>query len=159
MKKLITLLSLILTLNSYGQTVLDSLVFKRLNEYRIENGKVALTLDTLVYKAAYHHSKYLHDNGWDWGHREDSLVKPWDRLKAQGLFFWSAGENIATFTVNLVSQDGWVDMEALSTQVLTQWIGSPSHHWLMLNEKINQGAIAVYIGSGKVFVTLNAIKQ
>ena len=159
MKKLITLLSLILTLNSYGQTVLDSLVFERLNEYRVEKGLSTLTLDTLVYKAAYHHSKYLHENGWEWGHREDSLVKPWDRLYAQGLFFWACGENIALFTVNLVSEDGWVDMEALSEQVLTQWIGSPSHHWLMLNEKINRGAIAVVIENGEVIVTLNAIKQ
>ena len=31
MKRLITLLSLIITLNSYSQTILDSLVFKRLN--------------------------------------------------------------------------------------------------------------------------------
>ena len=159
MKKILTLLSLILALNSYGQTVLDSLVFERINEYRVENGISTLTLDTSVYKAAYHHAKYLHDNGSSWGHREDSLVKPWNRLKAQGLFFWSCGENIATFTANLVSKDGWVDMEDLSKQVLTQWINSPSHHWLLLHEKPNRGAIAVYIDSGVVFVVLNVIEK
>ena len=164
MKKLITLLSLILTLNSYGQDVLDSLVFERINDYRIENGVQPLILDTSIYKAAYHHAKYLHDNGYpgsyplNSGHYEKVLEKPSDRLKAQGVLFLACGENITTFTVNFVGEDGWIDMEKTASKVLDVWVNSPSHHKLLISPKPTEGAIAIYIDSGLVYVVLNVIK-
>ena len=43
MKKLITILLLILTISSYGQTAIDLVVFEKINEYRVENGVAELT--------------------------------------------------------------------------------------------------------------------
>jgi len=163
MKKLITIL-LFLSVTSYSQDVLDSLVFEKINEYRIENNIHALTLDTSIYKAAYLHSKYLHDNGYPYqyplssGHYEEILVKPSDRLRAQGVPFIACGENVASFSVILVGKDGWIDMEDMANQVLNMWISSPGHHKLMLSPKPTEGAIAIYIDSGKVFVVLNVVK-
>jgi len=164
MKKLITILLLFLTITSYGQDILDSLVFEKINEYRIENNVHALTLDTSIYKVAYLHSKYLHDNGYPFnypygsGHYEEVLVNPSDRLRAQGVPFVACGENIASFSVVLVGKDGWVDMEDMVNHVLKLWINSPGHHKLMLSPKPTKGALAIYIDSGKVFVVLNVVK-
>ena len=159
MKKLITILLLILTISSYGQTAIDLI-----NKYRVENGVAELTLDTSIYKAAYLHSKYLHDNGYPYnyplssGHYEEVLVNPSDRLSAQGVPFLACGENIVSFTANLVSEDGWVDMESVANYVLDRWINSPGHHRLMISPKPISGAIGVYIDSGLIFVVLNVVK-
>jgi uncharacterized protein YkwD len=164
MKKLITIFFFLLTLNSYGQTALDVVVFEKINEYRVENGVTELALDTSIYKAAYLHSKYLHDNGYPFnyplssGHYEKVLEKPSNRLREQGVLFLACGENIACFTSNLVSKDGWVDMEAVANYVLDMWINSPGHHRLMISPKPISGAIGVYIDSGKIFVVLNVVK-
>ena len=163
MKKLITLLSLILTLNSYGQTAIDLVVWEKLNEYRVESGVQPLPLDTSVYKAAYLHSKYLHDNGYPSkypfgsGHYEEVLKKPSDRLRAQGALFISCGENIGCFSVDQFLEDGWVDMEAVANYVVDGWINSSGHHKLMISPYPLSGAIGVYIDSGMVFVVLNVV--
>ena len=163
MKKLITLLSIILTLNSYGQTAIDLVVWEKLNEYRVESGVQPLPLDTSVYKAAYLHSKYLHDNGYpskyplSSGHYEEVLKNPSDRLSAQGVLFIWCGENIGCFTVGQFSEDGWVDMEAVANYVVDGWINSSGHHKLMISPYPLSGAIGVYIDSGMVFVVLNVV--
>ena len=163
-KKLITLLSLILTLNSYGQTAIDLVVWEKLNEYRVESGVQPLPLDTSVYKAAYLHSKYLHDNGYpskyplSSGHYEEVLKNPSDRLSAQGVLFIWCGENIGSFTVGQFSEDGWVDMEAVANYIVDGWINSPGHHKLMISPKYTSGAVGVYIDSGRVFAVLNVVR-
>ena len=64
MKNIITILLSLLTIISYGQTQLDMLAFKAVNEYRVEHGVNPLVFDSLVWEAAEHHTVYLQDNGY-----------------------------------------------------------------------------------------------
>ena len=59
MKNLITILLLIISITSYGQSELEVKIFKYFNEYRIENGLKPLKFDKKVLLAAQHHNTYL----------------------------------------------------------------------------------------------------
>lgn len=61
MKKIISIVLLAISLTSYSQTTLDTLVLNKINEYRKSKGVPVLKWgDTNVQKAAEHHSDYLY---------------------------------------------------------------------------------------------------
>ena len=143
MKKLITILLLILTITSYSQTELDMLVFESLNEYRIENGVEPLVFDSIVWEAAQHHSVYLSENGYPTeyvcssGHLELGLVTFPDRLRHFNVR-WSGtgGECIATWSGKRTNEES-------VAQVIHQWDGSPSHKKVLLKKNVTRMAISV----------------
>ena len=61
MKSLITILLFLICTISYSQTTLDTLIFKRVNEYRKSLNVNELKWDETLQKAAAHHSDYLLD--------------------------------------------------------------------------------------------------
>ena len=48
MKKLTTILLLLLSIISYGQNNVDMQAFNKINEYRISNGVSAIVLDSTI---------------------------------------------------------------------------------------------------------------
>jgi uncharacterized protein YkwD len=143
MKNIITTLLLsLLTLVSYSQTELDMLAFKAVNEYRVEHGVKPLVFDSLVWKAAEHHTVHLQDNGYPHnyplssGHFEVELEFPSDRLEYFGVRSSYSGECIASWG----GRD--TDIENIN-KVISQWDGSPPHKKGMLSKKATKIAISI----------------
>jgi len=167
MKKILLILSILLTTLSYGQTKLDSLIFDKVNEYRISNGLSSWVWDSKVFLIAEKHNEYQvkisnishyelqdvsdHVEVSRLGHRFDSVFTNWLRC----------GENIAV--VNTLD----LSVEEIATTTLEMWIASPPHNRTLLQRtKYKSGAISshkstnwvesVYEHSNSwVYVTLN----
>ena len=121
MKKILTVLLLILTISSYSQTKLDMLTFNALNEYRIERGVEPLIFDSNVWKAAQHHSTYLFT----------------DRLRYYGVK-WSG-----TAVECVTSWGGDNNDVENAIRVINQWDSSPSHKEGMLEKDVTRMAISI----------------
>lgn len=143
MKKILTVLLLILTISSYSQTKLDMLTFNALNEYRIEHGVKPLIFDSSVWKAAQHHSTYLSENGYpdnyvcSSGHHELELVEFTDRLRYYGVKW--AGTAVECVT----SYGGEGNDVEDAIYVIGQWDSSPSHKEGMLEKNVTRVGISL----------------
>tara|TARA_R110000824_G_scaffold368729_1_gene558100 strand:- start:1920 stop:2456 length:537 start_codon:yes stop_codon:yes gene_type:complete len=143
MKKLITILLLLLTLVSYSQTELDMLTFNALNEYRVEHGVKPLIFDSTVWGAAQHHSTYLSDNGYpdnyvcSSGHHELELVEFTDRLRYYGVKWGGTAVECVT------SWGGNRNDEENAIHVINQWDSSPSHKEGMLEKDVTRVGISL----------------
>jgi len=140
---LFLLLSKILfSLNSYGQTELDILAFNSLNEYRVDHGVKPLVFDSLVWKAAQHHSLYLHEYDYPFnyplssGHYELELEFPSDRLEYFGVRSSYSGECIVSWG------DRDTDVENVN-EMIRRWDSSPSHKKGMLTTEAEELAISI----------------
>ena len=143
MKNTITILLLsLLTLVSYSQTELDILAFNALNEYRVEHGVKPLVFDSIVWKAAEHHTVYLQDNDYPLGyplssgHFEVELEFPSDRLEYFGVRSSYSGECIASWG----GRD--TDIENID-KMIRLWDSSPPHKEGMLSKKATTLAISL----------------
>ena len=140
---LFLLLSQILfSLNSYGQTQLDILAFNSLNEYRVDHGVKPLVFDSLVWKAAQHHSLYLHEYDYpsnyplSSGHYELELEFPSDRLEYFGVRSSYSGECIASWG----GRD--TDIENVN-EMIRLWDSSPDHKKGMLTTEAEELSISM----------------
>ena len=140
---LFLLLSKILfSLNSYGQTELDILAFNSLNEYRVDHGVKPLVFDSLVWKAAQHHSLYLHEYDYPFnyplssGHYELDLEFPSDRLEYFGVRSSYSGECIVSWG------DRDTDVENVN-EMIRKWDSSPAHKKGMLTTQAEELAISI----------------
>lgn len=143
MKNLLTTLLLILTITSYGQTKLDSLIFDMVNEYRVSNGLTAWVWDDNTFLIAEKHNEYQvkisdishkelqdvedHKEVSRLAHRFDVVFTNWMRC----------GENIAV--VNTLD----LSVEEIAATTLEMWIASPPHNRTLLQPtKYEYGAIS-----------------
>jgi uncharacterized protein YkwD len=143
MKNIITILLLILSITSYGQTKLDMLAFESLNKYRVENGVEPLIFDTAVWKAAQHHSVYLGENGYPYnyvcssGHLELVLVNFYDRINHFGVKWVGTGaECVATWGCRGSNEKNVI-------HVINLWDSSPSHKEGLLKKDVTRVAISL----------------
>jgi len=116
------LLLLIFTLTSQlvlSQSVLDSLVIVKINEFRTSYKLVNLSLDTQRNQLALDHSTLLLD---------DSLVGHSDfEFKLTNDFI---GENIAHCNLNVRNRT--FDPVSVAEKIVKLWIDSPSHRQVLL---------------------------
>ena len=145
MKNLITILLLIITVTSYGQSELELKIFKYFNEYRIEKGLNPLKFDKKVLLATEHHTKYLNDNGYPYNyildnpHREKELVHINDRLKKYGTtILFNSGECIVMISRGYKQTD-----DDMLRDAIKWWDRSPSHKTIMCLENVDIGAISI----------------
>jgi uncharacterized protein YkwD len=97
----------------------ESQVFTLLNQVRAQYGRGALKCDLAGSQVARAHSQDMCNKGY-FSHTSPDGKAPWDRLKAAGVPFSSAGENIAM---------GYQSPQA----VHDGWMGSPGHQQNMLS--------------------------
>jgi uncharacterized protein YkwD len=141
MKKLLLIL-LCVPMFGFGQTKLDLLIFKKVNEYRIENGLSAWMWDDKVFVIAEKHNTYQvkisdisHEELQDVeNHIEVSRLG--SRFDSVGLKWWNTGENVAV--VNSLD----LSLEEIATNTLDMWINSPPHHKALLSKKYKAGALS-----------------
>ena len=132
MKKLITILLLTLTIFSYGQTKLDSLIFEKVNNYRVENGLSPWVWENKVFLIAEKHNTYQLKIS-DISHKESQDVENHEEINSLASRFDSVftnwlrcGENTA-----VVNTKG-MTLDEIATATLEMWIDSPPHHKALL---------------------------
>jgi len=130
------------SLNSYGQTELDILSFNALNEYRVDHGVKPLVFDSLVWKAAQHHSLYLHEYDYpsnyplSSGHYELELEFPSDRLEYVGVR--------SSYSCECITSWGGLDTDVENiNRMIRLWDSSPAHKEGMLTTEAEELAISM----------------
>ena len=160
MKNIITILLLILTITSYGQTQLDKEIFRVVNEYRISNGLNAWVWNQELFKVSEKHNYYQtqiknisHDESIDIkGHVE--VRRLGDRVSEGVSGNWGCvGENLAC----IPSKD--LTISEIAEITVNGWINSPPHHKLLLSSKImfKYGSVSSHYTFGGTYVTLNVV--
>ena len=146
MKNIITTIFIMLSLSLFSQTKIDTLVFNKVNEYRISMCLNPLKWETTCFKASEIHTKYLkHTNKV--GHTEDTLVNPQDRLK----FFdkkgkWTIINEVALSTKPRNIKDTEIDInEKLATDVVEVWKSSKDHNDILLNKNCSFSGVSCLV--------------
>jgi uncharacterized protein YkwD len=136
-RKLITILLTTLMLNVYSQTPLESKVFQKINDYRVENGVNRLKWDDATYKSTQIHTEYMIKDG-KLSHTENSETPNWwDRLNKGYVL---GGENCGYVPIYDSS------LEELSHEMVESWISSAPHNKALLNKNATVGAVSSGIG-------------
>lgn len=117
---------------------IDNLSFEEqvavlVNEQRAANGLAPLTLNASLSNAARAKSQDMHDNNY-FSHTSPTYGSPFDMLKAFGISYRSAGENIAM---------GYSTPQA----VMSAWMNSPGHRANILNASYTQIGVG-YVADG-----------
>ena len=161
MKNIITILLLILTITSYGQTQLDKEIFKVVNEYRVSNGLNAWVWSQELFKVSEKHNYYQtqiknisHDESIDIkGHVE--VRRLGDRVSEGVSGNWECvGENLARV------RNKNLPVSEVVKRVLNGWITSPPHHKLLLSRSsmFDYGSVSSHPASEGTYVTLNVTR-
>lgn len=116
------------TFSAYAQQVLDLV-----NEQRAANGLSALTLSSSLSTVAQAKAQDMKDNRY-FNHTSPTYGSPFDMMKAFGITYRAAGENIAM---------GYATPKA----VVTGWMNSTGHRANILNANYSQMGIG-YVESG-----------
>ncbi|MPM44863.1 hypothetical protein SDC9_91545 [bioreactor metagenome] len=111
----------------------EARVVELVNEYRTQYGLAALTLNQSLSNVARVKSQDMRDNNY-FDHNSPTYGSPFDMLKAFGISYRYAGENIAA---------GYVTPEA----VVEAWMNSPGHRANILNANYTQIGVG-YVASG-----------
>jgi uncharacterized protein YkwD len=145
MKKIIILFLLAIQFVS-AQTKLDSLVFEKVNQYRIENGLKEFKFDSVCFKASKHHTSYLVKTGRV-GHSEDSLKEPKDRMKVfDKKNKWTIICEVALSTKPRNIKDIDIDInEKLATDVVNGWKSSKDHNNILLDKNCSFSGVSCFI--------------
>jgi uncharacterized protein YkwD len=126
-----------LGLNAFSQTPLESKVFQKINDYRVENGVNRLKWDDATYKSTQIHTEYMIKDG-KLSHTENSETPNWwDRLNKGYVL---GGENCGYVPIYDSS------LEELSHEMVESWISSAPHNKALLNKNATVGAVSSGIG-------------
>ncbi|MGE4485480.1 MAG: CAP domain-containing protein, partial [Oscillospiraceae bacterium] len=117
---------------------IDNLSFEQqvaalVNEQREANGLAPLTLSSELSNVARAKSQDMHDNNY-FSHTSPTYGSPFDMLKAFGISYRAAGENIAM---------GYATPEA----VVNGWMNSAGHRANILNSAYTQIGVG-YVADG-----------
>ena len=127
-----TLFLLLISIVSFSQTKLDSLVLVEINSYISSKGLDSVVCSTINFKASNHHSKYLVRTG-KIGHTEDTLVSTSDRVKFYGGKCTHIGENVTSLSLNFKDSDDKF-LNKISKDIVKSWINSPDHNRILLSD-------------------------
>ena len=167
MKYVIIIIFLFSSLKVVSQTSLDSLLFEKINNYRITNGLNEIFWDSNVYNASNHHSKYLKILNADSlktiiSHSEkidvnnfDELLSVYDRFdKYIGKKYKYISENIAsTLKKENFPIDNLVDI------IFNQWKMSIKHNEILLNPYMKFGACSIIISTKEFYSSSKEYKK
>jgi len=136
-RKIISILLTVLTLNVYSQTPLESKVFQKINDYRVEKGLNRLEWDDATYKSTVVHTEYMVKNN-ELCHTENSKTPSFtDRISLFSDKNYIAGyENVnkVYYTENSIDK--------ISDLILSSWKSSKGHNSAMLGKRCTIGAVS-----------------
>ena len=144
MKRLTISLLLISTISTlYSQTPLESKLFQKINDYRVENGLHILKWDDETYKSTVVHTEYMVKNS-ELCHREDSETPKFThRIR---LFVDTNSWDFSIVGAENVSRVSFYDIEYsiedISNRIISGWKSSPPHNDALLSKLTNVGAVS-----------------
>ena len=140
MKKLFALAAvLIISLVASGQTSLDTMLFNKINEYRVSKKLKEIKWDTIGYKAARHHSQYLNGKNFISHYEDSASYKDMDnRYEYFGGKTDRLSEIIALGCLNIHDNEPcrW---DKLADEILNLWKKSPPHNRILLDPTNSSG--------------------
>ena len=138
-KTILNILFVFLTLNVFSQTDLELLVFQKINDYRVENGRHRLKWDDATYKSTQVHTEYMIKEG-KLSHKEDSETRSfWNRLMLFQDDNWIIGyENVSAVSTNHTDNS----IDEISDLILYSWKSSKGHNSAMLGNGSTVGAVS-----------------
>jgi len=138
-RKILSLLFTVLMLNVFSQTPLELKVFKKINEYRVENGLHNLKWDDATYKSTQIHTEYMIKDG-KLSHTEDSETPSfWNRLMLfQDNDYILGNENVSSVSINGIEDS----IDEIANKIIYSWKTSKGHNRAMLNKGATVGAIS-----------------
>ena len=107
-------------------------VLRLVNEQRANYGLSALSYSTQLEAVAYAHSKDMAQNNY-FSHTNLSGQSPFDRMKAAGISYRSAAENIAAG-------------QKTPQEVVNAWMNSSGHRANILNSSVTKMGVGIYSG-------------
>ena len=125
-----------------GAASVESQSFQLMNSARAQKGVGQLAFDNELSRIARTHSEEMRDRGF-FSHKNPDGKGLRNRLKANGVSFSSAGENLA-----LVSDTG--DPAGLAHQ---QLLSSPEHRDVMLAERFVRAGVGVARSGSTFWIT------
>lgn len=153
MKKIFITILLLFASQLSAQTKLDSMLFNKINEYRVFNRVNSLQWDTNIFKVSNHHSTYLKLLNYDSlkttiTHTEDVDVKDFEELinssdrfdKFTNKIDVFIGENV-TGTLKIKT----FDAEKIVDIVFNKFKNSIEHNKIMLSENAKYGACSIIV--------------
>jgi len=107
-------------------------VLNLVNEQRANYGLSALKYSTVLEAVAYSHSKDMAQNNY-FSHTNLSGQSPFDRMRAAGISYRSAAENIAAG-------------QRTPQEVVNAWMNSAGHRANILNSSVTEMGVGIYSG-------------
>jgi uncharacterized protein YkwD len=122
-------------------------IFDEINTRRMELGNSPLEWDERIYRAAKAHSVRLSTDRI-FSHKDPEGDNVIDRLKAEGIFFLTAAENICGLRS---------DTRNIPEAVVKGWMKSPSHRWTIVDrdKTFTHGAVGVECNESSCLATFN----
>lgn len=116
----------------------ETQMLELVNQARVENGLAPVTMDPTIREVARNYSTTMFQEGF-FAHVDESGATPFDRMRAGGVSFRAAGENLALAPTVQIAHDGLMD--------------SPGHRANILNPRYSRIGIGVADGGmhGKMF--------
>ena len=150
----LSIILMILVLNVYSQTPLESNVFQKINDYRVENGLHRLKWDDATYKSTQIHTEYMIKHG-KLSHIEDSETPTFaSRLMLfQDNNYILGNECVLRVSVNHIEDS----IDDISNKIVNGWMSSEGHNRAMLNKGATAGAISC--GDGTKFKNGRVLKM
>ncbi len=121
----------------FSSSKLDSILFDKINKYRVSKRLKKLVFDTYAVKASNHHSKYQY-NKCDVTHGEDTLKRPGDRYKYYGGNTTNVAE-VVVGSVCYVKEGDPLYLEKIADSILNMWKKSPPHNAALLDKTATCG--------------------
>jgi len=153
MKTIFIIISLLFASQFSAQTKLDSMLFNKVNEYRLSNGLDKIVWDDNIYKASNHHSTYLKLLNYDSlkttiTHSENVDVKDFEELIEFYDRFdkYAPRKNVYTaenVTGTLKKKNFLI--ENLVDIIFDKWKTSSKHNAIMLSSNIKSGACSIVV--------------
>ena len=126
---------------------LEAEIFDRINTKRLELGNSPLEWDDRIYRAAKAHSVRLSADKI-FSHKNPEGEDVIDRLKAEGIFFLTAAENICGIPSNMTN---------IPDAAVEGWMKSPGHRWTIVDrdKTFTHGAVGVECNEATCLITFD----
>lgn len=159
MKNILTIILSVITIFSFSQTKLDSLIINKINNYRDSLKVNQFEFDKVCYKSANLQSTYLAETNRE--REEKSFVighsntRPGQQnlsdryLISGGKKYKHIGENVVFFCVNINKKDSLSSLDKIAEQSIRLWKKSPKHHKLMISPDFKYAACSVKLEPSK----------
>jgi hypothetical protein len=150
MKKLFLLFIMLMPILVFSQTKLDSILFEKINEYRIYNNVNPISWNYSTYRAADHHVNYMISNK-RYSYYEDTIINGTSLEDSNDRLWYYMGhkkyysvECIARHIKNFKSKEILdSNYDEITNSILRKFIENPVNNKNILDDRFELGAVSI----------------